>query len=220
MAAETERRRTQGVVGEWEVVNTITPAAYSDDGDEKVDVGSILGTAAAGLKREAEAPDVEDTRSFKLRKKGWGLSLSGGYIPESIPVKLKKKEEVREMLTPTPTITEVASTSVDTTETSTTSTGTSKWTKIQWKRANETTPEVPTSTMQSESTEKEASNKSAMLLSSIPIKDEFDDSALHLSLIEETKADPREPLSSETSETFGMFRKRKIPMRGSRNRRS
>ncbi|KAG6885920.1 hypothetical protein C0993_007938 [Termitomyces sp. T159_Od127] len=96
LAAETERRRTQGVVGEWEVVNTINPTpALSDDGDEKPDVEQIEEAAeTAGVKRAAEAPaDVEDARSFKLRKKGWMSGLNGGYDPDSIPIKLKKKEE-------------------------------------------------------------------------------------------------------------------------------
>lgn len=45
-----------------------------------------------GLKREAEAPPEEDSRSFKLRKKSLNPGLGEIYDPGLIPIKVKKKE--------------------------------------------------------------------------------------------------------------------------------
>jgi WW domain-binding protein 4 len=88
MRAEVERRRTQGVAGEWEVVEQST----STKDDKAADA-----TPESSKKREAEgAPDPEDAREFKLRKKV-APSVTDDWNPVLIPIKLKpKKVEVLE----------------------------------------------------------------------------------------------------------------------------
>ncbi|KAG6902750.1 hypothetical protein C0995_011898 [Termitomyces sp. Mi166 len=215
-AAEAERRRTQGVVGEWEVVNTITPSlvASSDNEDERPDVKfAVEDATTAGLKRGAEAPaDGEDVRSFKLRKKGWGPGLGGGYDPDSMPIKLKKKEETQEVPA------EVTSTSAVAPETTTTSSGAPKWTKVQWKRAGETAPEVSEVSTSTDSLGEAAPIKSDIsVFTSASIKDEVNESAVPLSATEEAKTTPVK--LEEPASVSGMFRKRKIPAGGNKGRR-
>jgi WW domain-binding protein 4 len=79
--AETERRRTQGVAGDWEVItSSSTTSAEASE-------------STVTLKRDAEiAIDEEDGRQFKLRKKTLNVGLDEIYDPGIIPVKLKKKE--------------------------------------------------------------------------------------------------------------------------------
>lgn len=106
--AEAERRRTQGVVGDWEVVATVErPKAESaeasaekrGDGGVPEEVkteGGVVGAEGEGSrKRPAEAPleDEEDGRGWKLRKKTVGPGLGEIYDPGVIPIKLKPKKE-------------------------------------------------------------------------------------------------------------------------------
>jgi len=91
LKAEAEQRQTQGIVGEWELLSVEQPAppAVEGPGPIPADPG-----AAAGIKREAEAPvDEEDSRQFKLRKKKVGVGLGEIYDPGLIPIKLKAKKE-------------------------------------------------------------------------------------------------------------------------------
>ena len=91
--AEAERRRTQGVAGDWEVVSVIDPAAPAE-GQGQTEPAVPEAGPSAGVKREAEAiPEHEDTRRFKLRKKTLGVGLGEIYDPGLIPIKVKKKEE-------------------------------------------------------------------------------------------------------------------------------
>jgi WW domain-binding protein 4 len=88
MKAEADRRRSQGVAGEWEVVEQSMSAKPSDTADT---------ASEPQKKREAEEPpDSEDTRSFKLRKKV-APSVVDDWDADLVPVKLKpKKVEVLE----------------------------------------------------------------------------------------------------------------------------
>ena len=85
MKAEAERRKTQGVAGDWEVVEQPTSSKANDEAD----------TTPESKKREAEGPpDPEDARSFKLRKKV-APPVTDDWDADLIPIKLKK-EEVQE----------------------------------------------------------------------------------------------------------------------------
>jgi WW domain-binding protein 4 len=141
-AAEVERRRTEGVVGDWEVVassSTAAPVSSTDDASEETSEPGEAVDTGTGLKREAEAPvDEEDGRQFKLRKKTVALGLGDVYDPGLIPIKLKKKEEAEPVLTTAAASAPTASVSTPDTATSS---GAPKWTKIQWKRAE--TSETP-----------------------------------------------------------------------------
>lgn len=79
--AEMERRRTQGVVGEWEVVEQPTSTERKDELEPE-----------SSKKREAEGPpDSQDTRDFKLRKRV-APSVMDEWDADLIPIKLKPKK--------------------------------------------------------------------------------------------------------------------------------
>ena len=87
--AEAERRRTQGVAGEWEVVEQPTLNKTNDEADT---------THEPSKKREAEGTlDSEDTRNFKLRRR-IAPSVVDDWDADLIPIRLKPKktEEVQE----------------------------------------------------------------------------------------------------------------------------
>lgn len=88
--AEAERRRTQGVVGDWQYVAPALGAPAEE-------------TPANELKRPAETPtDEYDERTFKLRKKT--VNLGDVYDPGVITIKPKiKKEETPSPEPPAPT---------------------------------------------------------------------------------------------------------------------
>ncbi|KAI0821694.1 hypothetical protein BC628DRAFT_1329142 [Trametes gibbosa] len=93
--AEAERRRKEGVAGDWEVVEVVQPSLPGSA--EKMGVGNVQseeGGAWAGEKRPAEQPlDEEDTRGWKLRRKKVNVGLDDLYDPGTIPIKLKAKKE-------------------------------------------------------------------------------------------------------------------------------
>ena len=76
------------------------------------------------MKREAEAPLEEDSRSFKLRKKSLNPGLGEIYDPGLIPIKVKKEEG--SSLNGLSTVTSIVDAA------SSSSTSTSKWAKPQW----------------------------------------------------------------------------------------
>ncbi|KAI0930139.1 hypothetical protein AcW1_008899 [Taiwanofungus camphoratus] len=89
LKAETERRQTQGVAGEWEVV-TVSDVATPMREESTTNVAE----GDPNRKREAaqELGD-EDGRRFKLRRRTLGAGLGEIYDPGLIPIKIKKKEE-------------------------------------------------------------------------------------------------------------------------------
>ncbi|KAJ7188328.1 hypothetical protein C8R46DRAFT_878610 [Mycena filopes] len=109
LAAEAERRRMQGVAGDWEMVAPSSAAPPSSD---------------TGSKRSAEALEEEESREYKLRKKTMTTGLGQIYDPGAISIQLKKKEETVE---PQSLIAPVAPPSSD-------STDKPKWAKLQWKK--------------------------------------------------------------------------------------
>ncbi|TFY61199.1 hypothetical protein EVJ58_g4661 [Rhodofomes roseus] len=96
--AEAERRRTQGVAGDWEVIAVVEPSAPAvQEGEaEHAEAPAVPEPGpSAGVKREAGAfPEDEDTRRFKLRRRTVGVGLGEIYDPGVIPIKIKKKEEL------------------------------------------------------------------------------------------------------------------------------
>lgn len=222
-AAETERRRTQGVAGEWEVVanippSTAPPADPEDATDEKPDiVGGVAGGGEPSLKREAEAPvDEEDTRQFKLRKKTWGGGLGDVYDPGAIPIKLKKKEQDASSMTPPSDTT--SGPALASTSTSTGPTGVPKWTKVQWRRPGEEAP-APVVAPEEPAVKLEESLASALA----PLETKVTSPAPPVEDIKPPIPKAEEdvpPLSTaEPPSAGGMFRKRKVPAGGSRGQR-
>ncbi|KAI1795664.1 hypothetical protein LXA43DRAFT_1167173 [Ganoderma leucocontextum] len=105
--AEAERRRTQGVAGEWEVVEVAPPPTAGPSGEgrkerereqeqgegAKVEGGAETDGTRAGEKRPAEVPlDDEDSRGWKLRRKVALVGLGDMYDPGALPIKLKAKK--------------------------------------------------------------------------------------------------------------------------------
>ena len=143
---EAERRRNEGVVGVWEVVEVQEPPPTGDDGAQSVaepapEVKADAGDAQSQQprKREAEAPlDDEDTRQFKLRRKKINVGLGELYDPGVIPIKLKaKKEEPQETQLKTeemPSSISLASTS---NSTSSQATAVPKWSSRGWSKPGE-----------------------------------------------------------------------------------
>lgn len=135
--AEAERRQTQGVAGDWELLpstSALLPTAplagIGDDGDVKP---AIDDTISPGTKREAEAPaeDDEDGRAWKLRKKT--ARLGDIYDPGDIPIKLKVKK-LEESAQAESTVAANGRGEIATSGGSI-ATDVPKWTKTQWKRA-------------------------------------------------------------------------------------
>ncbi|KAI0335005.1 hypothetical protein GY45DRAFT_1317474 [Cubamyces sp. BRFM 1775] len=97
--AEAARRQQEGVAGEWEVVDVVSPSAASEqqEGESDITHDAAPSTSAApraGEKRPAEQfPDEEDTRGWKLRRKVANVGLGELYDPGALPIKLKVKKE-------------------------------------------------------------------------------------------------------------------------------
>ncbi|KAI0779355.1 hypothetical protein C8Q74DRAFT_1157605, partial [Fomes fomentarius] len=96
--AEAERRQTQGVAGEWQVVEIVQPKEPEDEDGGEHGEGEKPGESSTesqtGQKRPADAPaDDEDTRGWKLRRKTASVGLGELYDPLAVPIKLKPKKE-------------------------------------------------------------------------------------------------------------------------------
>ncbi|KAF9501955.1 hypothetical protein BDN71DRAFT_1438708 [Pleurotus eryngii] len=181
LAAEAERHRTEGVVGDWEYV------APSQD-----TAAMASSTVETPEKRDAEQP-VDDERHFKIRKKTLDVGLGDIYDPGLI---LVKKKEVSPP-PPNPLLTPVTN---QATLGLPAATNMPRWTKVQWKKAGD--EEVRSSQgPPDDHTEPELSNEE-------PIKTEESidtvktESATTLVKIEEST--PAPPLT-------GLFKKRKRP---------
>ncbi|KAK0195337.1 hypothetical protein F5146DRAFT_281650 [Armillaria mellea] len=82
IALEAQRRRSEGVAGNWEVVEP-TPTQDTESSSAEV----------AGVKRPADDLPSEDSRHFQLRKRTLDAGLGRIYDPGAIPIKRKKIEE-------------------------------------------------------------------------------------------------------------------------------
>lgn len=93
--AEAERKRTQGVAGEWQVVEIVQPKEPEDGEDgEGEKPGEPSTEPQTGQKRAADAPaDDEDARAWKLSRKTASIGLGELYDPLAVPIKLKPKKE-------------------------------------------------------------------------------------------------------------------------------
>ncbi|KAF5351857.1 hypothetical protein D9756_007705 [Leucocoprinus leucothites] len=95
-----EIRKSQGVVGDWQLVES-TPAPLPvgvQEEDIKPAVDGTTGTEGVGAtasssKRPAEAYPEDDTRIFKLSKKTTTVGLGEIYDPGLITIKPRKREE-------------------------------------------------------------------------------------------------------------------------------
>lgn len=95
LKAEAERRRMEGVAGEWEVVAVEERESSAAQEESKADITTSQPLAdGTGRKREAEEIfDPEDGRQWKLRKKTTGVGLGEIYDPGVIQIKPRQKKE-------------------------------------------------------------------------------------------------------------------------------
>ena len=105
MKAEEERRRSQGRVGEWQVVAPPPPPLPGEEQDGEEDVKEGIMEDGSPRKRPADAPagDTDDGRTFKLRKKTLGAGLDDIWDPGDIPIKLKSNKTDKASPVPDPT---------------------------------------------------------------------------------------------------------------------
>ncbi|PBK73860.1 hypothetical protein ARMSODRAFT_652215 [Armillaria solidipes] len=82
ISLEAQRRRSEGVAGNWEVVEP-TPTQDTESSSSEV----------AGVKGPADDLSSEDSRHFQLRKRTLDTGLGRVYDPGAIPIKRKKIEE-------------------------------------------------------------------------------------------------------------------------------
>ncbi|KAL6305242.1 hypothetical protein BKA93DRAFT_715591, partial [Sparassis latifolia] len=216
LKAETERRRTQGVAGEWEVVAIVEPAAEIKE-EEPV---PPLAEGDASRKRGAEQDDHEDSRTFKLRKKTVDVGLGEVYDPGLIPIKLKKEESVE----PLPTLTEGGSSSHAGTSTPTAK---PKWSARGWNRPGERNAggddqpgEDGVLAAEDSGVKFEAEVKEQLAISpDVPPADAKETSAILKTEDAEVKVEVNG--GATVPSTGSLFRKRKVPAggAGSRGRR-
>ncbi|KIK67131.1 hypothetical protein GYMLUDRAFT_257069 [Collybiopsis luxurians FD-317 M1] len=126
-AAEATRRQTQGIAGDWQVVEVAPDLNSISTGEDPAP--SLLEET---FKRPAE-DHPDDTRSFKLQKKTLATGLGEIYDPGVIKLKPKKQkteEEVKSEETVSGNPFSGSSSVVGGSEKP-------KWSTVKWKRAGE-----------------------------------------------------------------------------------
>ncbi|KAH7921402.1 hypothetical protein BV22DRAFT_1114438 [Leucogyrophana mollusca] len=221
LQAEAERRRMQGVAGDWQVVESSTPTQIEPPAQM-----SELAVDGEGSRKREAPNDEEDERQFKLRKKTLGAGLGEIYDPGLIPIKLKAKKEeaVEDAQVPTSS-TELTTSIVPADSTSTT---VPKWTKIQWKRADFKEADDASGSLSGEGTDvdKKRVTRDIGVVDPgkgdpvIPKAEISDADPVLQSLSEPVKGDDV-PASVEAPAPANLFRKRKVASNaaGSRGKR-
>lgn len=126
IAAQLELRRSQGVAGEWQIITPPqAPVQTSSSSEPTPSTAATEEDNDNSLKREADAPPEEDSRSFKLRKKSLNPGLGEIYDPGLIPIKVKKEEAIKQGDSSLSTVTPIL-------DAGSSSTSSSKWAKPQW----------------------------------------------------------------------------------------
>lgn len=90
LAIEDQRRRTQGVVGDWETVAP-PPPPLPGEVDEEADSKDAVADEISSKKRQVDesAGSTDDVRRFKVRKRTLAPGLEDLWDPGDIPIKLK-----------------------------------------------------------------------------------------------------------------------------------
>lgn len=227
--AEEERRRTQGLIGEWEVV--VPPPPPLPEDDPNTELGETKPTISGDLitrKREAEAPleDDDDGRKYKLRKKMLTAGFDELWDPGEIKLKprldqdgssdtLDNKDKVLFDTPATPSgNSEANQTSrIENMEKS-------KWQPMGWKRVAVSEPKVPTElkedseptrvdpVIKEETDTPQSSHSTHLSKQSDSSQTQRDSISVKVEIKEEDKTAPE--LSGS------LFRKRKFPARGGR----
>ena len=200
LAAAAELRRTQGVAGQWELVEaTPQPAEVEASGST-----SPVPDPGPLLKREADTmTEDEDGRRFKLQKRTLEGGLGEIYDPGVIPIKLKKKDEP----------VDTAAASAPTIQPNEQSKLAPKWTKVKWDTplgdGVKQEPEPADGKVSADDLH-EGGTKSTIPPEGIPFKTEDQGILPQAVGISATHPIP---------ESANMFRKRKIPSGAARGKR-
>ncbi|KAH9979056.1 hypothetical protein BGW80DRAFT_714102 [Lactifluus volemus] len=128
--AEAERRRTQGVVGEWQIVESTPTEPPSETGETTQNVADHQET---NNKRTAPDPAEDDEGRWKLRKKTATVGLGEIYDPGIIVIKPKPKVETKE---------EDQDKQLPNTNSTTSDAKITKWAPVKWKKAGEPTEDA------------------------------------------------------------------------------
>ena len=136
--AEAERRRTQGIAGDWEVVVPATteppPGAGEDPTQHGDDVQNPEDNREAGKKRAVPETAEEDEGRWKLRKKTIAVGLGEIYDPGILAIKLRAKAEVKEDESASTTAQPSGDVPV---AGDVKATALPKWAPVRWKKAGE-----------------------------------------------------------------------------------
>jgi WW domain-binding protein 4 len=218
--AEAERRRTQGVAGDWQMVEPTPTESPSGTGEESIQHVDDMRNAEdnQGASNKHAMPDSadDDAGRWKLRKKMTTVGLGEIYDPGIITIKAKAKEE------------ETAGQDGTAMPEDTKATTVPKWAPVKWKRAGESVddtsgptgsgpggdavlaegaPLVPADSLNADG------DPAPVSVTSVPVKEE----PSPVKLEEATT-----PSVETTSSGGSLFRKRKAPLGGgasSRGRR-
>ncbi|PFH49783.1 hypothetical protein AMATHDRAFT_146880 [Amanita thiersii Skay4041] len=213
-AAEAERRRTQGIAGEWQVVTPTTPPLPSSatDADDQKATENILEIPE---KRPADTLGDDDARHYKLRKKTT-TGLGEIYDPGVIKVKLKKDEPA----TP-PTETKAEEdhgllSGVKVEDNQSKSGESLKWLKVQWKPASwaptaETKNGVDVSPRNPVASSDIEPQNPPNASGELPTKNEAEETKVKEEDLSVKSEDLVSLKSTAPSESTGLFKKRRAP---------
>ncbi|KAJ3784424.1 hypothetical protein GGU10DRAFT_315032, partial [Lentinula aff. detonsa] len=217
--AEAALHQSQGVAGEWQVVETATvPTSMTPEGDDGTLTTTALDDGPQSLKRLADQ-QLEDVRNFKLRRKTLGAGLGEIYDPGEIKLKPRKEVKVEEEVK--------VKSEPAAPEASLENEQKPKWVAVKWKRAttsDATTPASDGAQATSENTLNEAAVPPSSSENSATVKLESEDSlSRHNSPVVKTEPTPTDEilLKTESEEAkpstlsiaepvHSMFRKRKV----------
>ncbi|KAI0268882.1 hypothetical protein BC834DRAFT_1040162 [Gloeopeniophorella convolvens] len=212
--AEAERRRTQGVVGDWQYVEPAATEPAVPNEHDQIEGDRPRSDADPDANNKRPAPDEADEEEgrWKLRKKATAVGLGEIYDPGIISIKPKVKAEVKEEETngqANPAGAVPASAGGETK-----ATAAPKWTPVRWKKAGEPVDAI------AEAADATPVADSAALPEEV-IKTEVDDTAPEVnphqtlvtdSTIKSEEIAPlkvEEPEASAASPAGSLFRKRK-----------
>ncbi|KAJ3999613.1 hypothetical protein F5050DRAFT_1736690 [Lentinula boryana] len=216
--AEAALHQSQGVAGEWQVVETVTaPTSMTPEGDDATLTTSALDDGAHSLKRLADQ-QPEDVRNFKIRRKILGAGLGEIYDPGEIKLKPRKEVKVEEEVK--------VKSEPAAPEASLENEQKPKWVAVKWKRAttSDATPASDGAQATSKDTVNEAAGPPLSSDNSATVKLESEDTSSRDNspvvkteptptdeILPKTESEEAEPSTLSIAEPVpSMFRKRKV----------
>ena len=221
--AEAERRRTQGVAGDWQMVEPTPTESTSGTGEastQHVDdmQGAEGNQGTSSNKRTVPDPAEEDEGRWKLRKKMTTVGIGEIYDPGIITIKPKVK--VKETPGQEKLPSDITALSEDTKATTV-----PKWAPVRWKKAGESVDDTSGATGSGPGGDA-VLTESAPPVFADPLKADEDSAPASVTgppLKEEpslVKLEEAITPSVETASSGGsLFRKRKAPFGGGTNGR-